>query len=114
MSRDLRTQADVIYVSERFSIYRDQYQWFLYDFHDSRYKKDGTEKNIPGPTYHPKLSQLVSFMLEAKIKEADTLQQIVEHMDQIKQDILEHMQKTTITWDKTPSDKCEKRKEEAS
>lgn len=109
---DKRVQSDVIFVSERFSIWRDQYQWFLYDFHESRYRKDGIEKKIPGPTYHPKLSQLVSFMVEAKIKEATALNQIVDYTNEIKRDILQHMKTVTVLWGKTPSDTCEKEEED--
>lgn len=106
---DKRMQADLIFVTERFSVWRDHYQWFLYDFRNGRLKEDGTEKKIPRPTYHPRLEQLVDFMVEGVMREeAISLESIVERVNTHKFQIYDHMQTVLQPWGRTPAESVEK------
>ena len=110
-----KTQDDVITLSDRFSIWRDQYQWFLYDFSKGRKREDGTLKKLPTPTYHPKLEQLVSFMTQLSAREAKTLDEICVCVGTLNAEILKVVSGYVEPLGITPSDAAEKlRKKGAS
>ena len=108
MNKKEKTQADVIILSNRFSLWRDYYQWFLYDFHDSRERENGTLKKLPSPTYHPKLEQLVSFMTELTAREATELVHIETLVNTHKFQIYDFLKKQLAPLGLTPSDAASK------
>lgn len=104
-----KSQDDIIYVSEEFSLWRDKFQWILYRFPNGRLKENGELKNLPSgmspnKTYHPHLEQLVDYLVECQIKEATDLEDIHVVVQQIKDDILWHMKMVTKPWGKTPAE----------
>ena len=112
MSKKGKTQHDVIPISERFSCWRDKYQWMLYDFHESRFNNKGELKILPSPTFHPKLSQLVDFMVESLTKEeAESLKNIVVSVNTHKYQIYTYLQKTLAPIVITPADAAEQFKQ---
>lgn len=108
-AKTVRTQDDLIFVTERFSIWRDKYQWFLYDFHGSRLDKKGDPRKPPRPTYHPKLSQLIDSMVENVMREeAENLRHVETLVNTHKYQIFDYMQTILQPWGKTAADECEK------
>ncbi len=108
-----KTQDDVITLSPRFSLWRDQYQWFLYDFRTGRYNDKHKLKKLPNPTYHPKLSQLVDYMVQLKAREAETLEDIAKTVGVLNAEILTVLSGYVEPLGITPSDAAEKRKKAA-
>lgn len=106
-----KSQNDVITLSERFSLYRDQYQWFLYDFHDTRLKADGTPKKLPTPTYHPRLEQLVDHMVQKQARDAKVLIEIVDHVAMLSLDIMSALEGFLEPLGVTPADAAVKLRE---
>ena len=108
-----KTQDDVIFIDERFSLWRDRFQWILYKFPNGRLKEDGTKRDLPSgissdKTYHPTLEQLVDYLVEAEVKEVEALEDILPALYEIKDDILECMETCTEPWNKIPAKTTEK------
>jgi len=87
-----RDQNDLITLSSAYSLWRDRYQWILYYFPNSRYTKSGKLKDLPSGespnrTYHPRLEQLVDYLVENDTKAAEDLSMILGEVVGLKDEI---------------------------
>ena len=112
MSKKEKTQADVITLSNRFSCWRDKYQWILYDFGKSRLNEEGEPKKLPNSignkTYYPRLTQMMDHMIQVAPEDVNNMGSILTEICKLQTQILEVLEGHLEPLGMTPADATNK------